>query len=57
MATTGEDGWPCAVSPFLLFLLALFRAPGLDIYLAVKNAKLACFHILEPYFWSIIIAF
>ena len=30
-------------------LLALFRAPDLDIYLAVKHAKLACFHILEPF--------
>ena len=52
MATTEENGWHCAVSPFLLFLLVLFRARGLDR--AVKHAQLACFHIVEPNFWSVL---
>ena len=42
--TTEEDGWPTVVSPFLLLLLAR----GSDR--AVKHAKLACFHILDPTF-------
>ena len=33
---------------------AIFRDPGQDIYLAVKQAKLARFHILEPNFLSVI---
>ena len=54
----GNDwiGWMALRSKSFSYfsLLALFRAPGYDIYLAVKHAKLACFHILEPNFRSVI---
>ena len=54
MAMTGEDGWPCAVSPFQTFLSWSLLGPRLDIYMAVKHAKLVSFHILELIVWSVI---